>query len=41
MEDYTYHLDLSFMKVLGAHTLKVRELIALKNEKILIEVHPK
>ncbi len=38
MEDYTYHLDPSGMKVLGAHMLEVCESIA--TDKARLEVHP-
>ena len=38
MEDYTYHLDPSGMKVLGAHMLEVCESIA--NDKPNLETHP-
>jgi len=38
MEDYTYHLDPSGMKVLGAHMLEVCESIA--EEKPALEIHP-
>ncbi len=38
MEDYTYHLDPSGMKVLGAHMLEVCESIASSKPKL--EVHP-
>jgi len=38
MEDYTYHLDPSGMKVLGAHMLEVCESIAA--DKARLEIHP-
>jgi len=38
MEDYTYHLDPSGMKVLGAHMLEVCESIA--ESKPSLEIHP-
>lgn len=38
MEDYTYHLDPSGMKVLGAHMLEVCPSIAIAKPKL--EVHP-
>ncbi|MHB8578861.1 MAG: L-arabinose isomerase [Ignavibacteriaceae bacterium] len=38
MEDYTYHLDPSGMKVLGAHMLEVCE--SLHNTKPHMEIHP-
>jgi L-arabinose isomerase len=38
MEDYTYHLDPSGMKVLGAHMLEVCPSIAVAKPKL--EVHP-
>jgi L-arabinose isomerase len=38
MEDYTYHLDPSEMKVLGAHMLELCESIA--GEKPDLEIHP-
>lgn len=38
MEDYTYHLDQSGMKVLGAHMLEIYPTIAAN--KPAIEVHP-
>jgi L-arabinose isomerase len=38
MEDYTYHLDPSGMKVLGAHMLEVCESIA--EAKPSLEIHP-
>ncbi len=38
MEDYTYHLDPSGMKVLGAHMLEVCESIA--EGKPLLSIHP-
>lgn len=38
MEDYTYHLDPSGMKILGSHMLEIDESIAA--EKPRLEVHP-
>lgn len=38
MEDYTYHLDPSGMKVLGAHMLEVCE--SLRENKPILDVHP-
>jgi len=40
MEDYTYHLDPSGMKILGSHMLEVSEQIAAENEQPHLEVHP-
>lgn len=38
MEDYTYHLDPSGMKILGSHMLEISEQIAVEQPRL--EVHP-
>jgi L-arabinose isomerase len=40
MEDYTYHLDETGMKVLGAHMLEVCASIAAKAQKPSLEIQP-
>jgi L-arabinose isomerase len=40
MEDYTYHLDETGMKVLGAHMLEICASIAVKTQKPSLEIQP-